>query len=341
MTLSGHTSGVETTKIALTGDVMLGRLVDQYVIQNRSVRPEALWGDVLPVMLGADCRLINLECVISSRGEEWRPATKEFHFRARSRAIEFLRAARIDAVTLANNHVLDYGPDALLECLNLLDQAGIKRTGAGATLEEGLAPALFVLPQGRVAVVALTDNEPDWEAARTTPGVNYVAYTDRGLADPYRSRMAQVLSFARRQAELVIVSAHVGPNWGAPSRAMHVLAHELIDLGADLYWGHSNHTPQGIELYMGKAILYSTGDFVDDYWIDKDERNDLSFLFVLEVERGQITTVRLHPACIEDLGVRLANEQEWKFLMRTMQAKCKAFGTVMGVDGQVGTIQVR
>src|SRR5215471_15760141 len=121
---------------------MLGRLVDQEVIQDRSVRPEALWGDVLPVMFSADCRLINLECVISSRGEAWRPATKAFHFRAMPRAVEFLQAAKIDGVTLANNHVLDYGAEALLDCLKLLDRTGIKRTGAGATLEEACIPAL-------------------------------------------------------------------------------------------------------------------------------------------------------------------------------------------------------
>jgi poly-gamma-glutamate synthesis protein (capsule biosynthesis protein) len=327
-------------KIALTGDVMLGRLVDQYVIQNRSVRPEALWGDVLPIMLAADCRLINLECVISDRGEEWHPTTKAFHFRARSRALEFLQAAKVDAVTLANNHVLDYGPDALSDCLKRLDQAGIKRTGAGATLQESLIPASVELPQGIVSVVALTDNEPEWEATATKPGVNYVAYDERGLSEPYRSRMAQVLSCARQEAELVIASAHVGPNWGAPSRAMQALAHDLLDMGADLYWGHSNHTPQGIECYKGKAILYSTGDFVDDYMTDQDERNDLSFLFTLEVERGHIARLRLLPTCIEDLGVRLANEQERRFLQRTMEAKCKAFGTPMGVEGKVWTINV-
>jgi poly-gamma-glutamate synthesis protein (capsule biosynthesis protein) len=319
---------------------MLGRLVDQYVIQNRSVRPEALWGDVLSIMLAADCRLINLECVISSQGEELHPTTKAFHFRARPRAIEFLKAARINGVTLANNHVLDYGTEALLDCLKLLDRAGIKRTGAGATLEEALAPALLRLPQGRVAVVALTDNEPEWEATGTNPGVNYVAYNERGLREPYRARISQGLSAARRQADLVIVSAHVGPNWGAPSRAMQAFAHDLIDMGADIYWGHSNHTPQGIELYKGKAILYSTGDFVDDYMVDKDERNDLSFLFVLEGEAHRIGRIRLYPTCIEDMGVRLANEQERLFLTRTMQAKCKAFGTMMEVEGMVGTIAV-
>lgn len=327
-------------QIALTGDVMLGRLVDQYVIQNRSVPPQALWSDVLPIMLAADCRLINLECVISSQGEEWHPTTKEFHFRASPRALEFLQAAKIDGVTLANNHVMDFGTEALLDCLTLLDRTGIKRTGAGATLQEALIPAVFGLPQGRIAVVALTDNEPEWEATGTKPGVNYVAYNERGLMEPYQSRMAQTLSLARRQADLVIASAHVGPNWGAPSRAMQALAHDLIDMGADLYWGHSNHTPQGIELYKGKAILYSAGDFVDDYMVDKDERNDLSFLIVLEGEKGCIGRIRLNPVRIEDLGVRLANEQEWQFLTRTMQAKCKAFGTTMKVEGPVGTITV-
>jgi poly-gamma-glutamate synthesis protein (capsule biosynthesis protein) len=327
-------------KIALTGDVMLGRLVDQYVIQNRSVRPEALWGDVLPIMLDADCRLINLECVISDRGEEWHPTTKAFHFRARPRAIEFLQAAKIDGVALANNHVLDYGHEALLDCCTLLDQAGIKRTGAGATLSDTLLPALFTLPEGRMALVALTDNEPEWEAAAMKPGVNYVSYDDHGLIEPYRSRIAHLVSRAHGQSEIVIVSAHVGPNWGEPSRSIQALAHELIDMGANLYWGHSNHTPQGIEWYKGNAILYSTGDFVDDYWVDKDERNDLTFLFMLEVEQGRIARIRLYPACIEDLGVRTAKEEERRFLERTMQAKSGAFGTRMSFEGQVGTITI-
>ncbi len=328
-------------QIALTGDVMLGRLVDQYVIQNRSVRPDALWGDVLPVMLSADCRLINLECVISSQGEEWHPVTKAFHFRARPRAIEFLSAAKINGVILANNHVLDYGPAALLDCFTLLDQAGIKRTGAGATMDEAVAPFVLDLPEGRVAVMALTDNELEWEATKTKPGVNYVAYGERGLNEPYRSRMTQALQSAQQQADLVIVSAHVGPNWGAPSKAIQVLARNLIDMGADLYWGHSNHTPQGVELYRGKAILYSTGDFIDDYMVDRDERNDLSFLFMLEVEQGRIVRIRLYPTCIEDLGVRLANERERQFLFRTMGGNCKAFGAVMNTNGQIGTIDVR
>lgn len=91
------------------------------MIPNASIRPEALWGDVLPVLVGADQRLVNLECVISACGEGWCPQSKAVHFHAHTRAVEFLTEAKIDCVTLANNPVLDYGPGATAECLDLLD----------------------------------------------------------------------------------------------------------------------------------------------------------------------------------------------------------------------------
>ena len=104
-------------RIALAGDVMLGRLVDEYCIRNRAWPPETAWGDVLPLLLATDLRLCNLECVVSRTGEPWHPDSKAFHFRAHPRAVEVLASARIDGVTLANNHSLDYGAVALAECL--------------------------------------------------------------------------------------------------------------------------------------------------------------------------------------------------------------------------------
>ena len=130
-------------------------------------------------LLCADCRLIKLECVISSQGAKWHPAAKAFHFRAQPRALAFIRAAKIDGVALANNHVLDYGPDALLDCLNLLDGAKIQRAGAARRWRKRWPLRYSQLPEGRVAVVAITDNEPEWEASKTQPGVNYVSYEIR------------------------------------------------------------------------------------------------------------------------------------------------------------------
>ena len=328
-------------KIDLTGDVMLGRLVNDEVILNSRLPPATVWGDVLPLFLEADLRFVNLECVISQRGQKWQPEQKAFHFRASPRAIEVLQAARIDAVTLANNHILDYGPEALLECLTFLDRAGIPHTGAGRNLRDALNPMLIEFAGNRVAVVALTDNEPTWEAAEQKPGVNHVAYGRHGLVEPYRTRMAEVISLARRHARFVIISAHVGPNWGAPSSAMRALAHNLLDLGADLYWGHSNHTPQGIELYQGKAILYSTGDFIDDYAVDPTERNDLSFLFLLDIQNGHLEHLHLHPVRIDNYRVGIAKGRDAAHLARHMQAKCRAFGSTLAFQDHVGVMAVR
>jgi poly-gamma-glutamate capsule biosynthesis protein CapA/YwtB (metallophosphatase superfamily) len=327
-------------KIALTGDVMLGRLVDEAVIRNTALPPETVWGDVLPFLFTVDCRLCNLECVISSKGTAWHPESKAFHFRAHPRAIDVLHAARVDCVTLANNHSLDYGVQALAECLHFLDRAGIRHAGAGLNLEAALAPALLTQSTESVAVIALTDNEPEWEARLAVPGINYIDYDSRGLVEPYRSRMKAVIDHARRQAQFLIVSAHVGPNWGAPSQAMQALAHDLVDLGADLYWGHSNHTPQGIELYHGKVILYSTGDFIDDYAVDPHARNDLSFLFVLDLDRTQVRTVRLYPVAIERFQVRLAKGAEIALLEQRMRTMCACFRTKIQFQNGQGVITV-
>jgi poly-gamma-glutamate synthesis protein (capsule biosynthesis protein) len=329
-----------STIIALTGDVMLGRLVDQYMVRNSTVSPASIWGDVLPLMLSAGVRAINLECVISSKGAKWKPLTKAFHFRAHPRAIEFLRAASIDCVTLANNHVLDYGAEALEECIQLLDRAGIKHAGAGANLAQAMEPALLTTPEDTIAVVALTDNEPEWEATASRPGVFYIMYDKQGLLEPYRSRVRQAIARARSLAGLVIVSAHVGPNWGKPSAAMQALAHQIIDFGADVYWGHSNHAPQGIQFVHRRPILYSTGDFVDDYAVDPIERNDLCFLFCLHVERGRTSKIVLYPTAIEDFRVRRAQGEEVRFLMQRITSLSAEFGTQVLVRDGIAEVDV-
>ncbi|MBI3969822.1 MAG: CapA family protein [Chloroflexi bacterium] len=317
----------DTVTLAIAGDVMLGRLLDRYIWSDSQIDPAYIWGDTKELWLQHDLRLMNLECVIATKCDDWRRAPKVFTFCARPRALEALAAIRTDFVALANNHVLDFGVDALIEMLDLLDRHGIARAGAGRTLAEALRPAQLAAGGLTVGVVSLTDNEPGWEAGETSPGVSYIDYDERGLREPYLSRMTQLLGETRQQADLVIVSAHIGPNWGEPSAAMRALAHQLIDLGADLYWGHSNHSTRGIELYQGKPILYSTGDFVDDYAVDPDERNDLSFLFGVVVERTRIRRLQLFPVKIDRFQVNRAPDDEAAWVMDWMRKRCKPFGT--------------
>lgn len=325
---------VDRVQIALTGDVMLGRLVNQHIVEPPDVPFNHAWGDLLPLLRAADLRLINLECVISTRGQPWQPENKVFHFRAHPRAIELLRAAQIDGVTLANNHILDYGSDALSDCLDLLDQAGIRRAGAGRNLTEALTPAHFATAPGPIAVVALTDNMPMWAATPQQPGVNYVAYDSAGLIEPYRSRVQRLLDQAHQQAAFVIVSAHVGPNWGPPSSSIRALACDLIERGADLYWGHSGHTPLGMEQYHGKPIIYAAGDFIDDYAIDPLERNDLSFLFVAGLTPCGVERIVMHPVKIDRLRVQRLTGPDARWLIERMERRSAAFGsTITTHDG--------
>nr|WP_276278645.1 CapA family protein [Halomicroarcula sp. SYNS111] len=109
-------------RLGLTGDVMLGRLVDEY--QQRRPAP-AVWGDLEDHLRGLDGLVVNLECCLSARGRQWRRTERAFHFRAEPEwAVPALEAAGVDACALANNHVLDYEEEALLDTLGHLDEGG-------------------------------------------------------------------------------------------------------------------------------------------------------------------------------------------------------------------------
>ncbi len=107
-----------------------------------------------------------------------------------------------------------------------------------------------------------------------------------------------------------------------------MLAHALIRAGADVIFGHSPHVCRGVEVFEGGLILYSTGDFVDDYAVDPMERNDLSWAWEIQVEDRQIARLLLHPAMIRDFQARRADPEVAQGMMKTMQELCAPFGTV-------------
>src|SRR5918912_2568709 len=154
--------------VALTGDVMLGRGVNETLSE---VRPEEPWGDTLPLLLSADLRIINLECAITQHERPWSRTPKVFHFRADPTAVEVLRAAGVNACSLANNHTLDFEERGLLDTLAHLEATGIRCAGAGRNLEEAARPVLL---GGGVALVAFTDNEPPFAAGAGKPGTKYL-----------------------------------------------------------------------------------------------------------------------------------------------------------------------
>src|SRR3990172_1668046 len=126
--------------LAFTGDVMLGRLVNDRL---KTMRPEQVWGDVLPHLAQADLRIVNLECALTAHLQQWTRTRKKFHFRADPEAVRVLQAAHIDACALANNHILDYEEQGLRDTLHVLNNAGIRHAGAGANAAEAAAPVIL------------------------------------------------------------------------------------------------------------------------------------------------------------------------------------------------------
>ncbi len=313
----------EGVDLGFVGDVMLGRNVDR---RARVRDPKAVWGDVLERLTGLDGFFINLECCLSTRGDPW--PGRPFHFRADPEwAVPALKAAGVDWCALANNHIRDYGDTALRDTLDALDRAEIAHAGAGRTEREALEPSLVTVDGLDVAVVSLTDNTPEYAATADAPGTARVEF------DLERSESRQAVTDAIGRARgvdptLIVASLHWGPNMKeSPSEEFERFARWLIDRGVDVVHGHSAHVFQGIETYRDRPILYDTGDFLDDYRVDPDLRNDRSFLFVIRITDGTPTALRLHPVEIADCQVRNADDATAEWCRRTIRERSDRFDT--------------
>jgi poly-gamma-glutamate synthesis protein (capsule biosynthesis protein) len=310
-------------KLLLVGDVMLGRLANEHLRQQP---PEYPWGDTLPLFHEADWRACNLECVITDHGSPWARSPKAFHFQSDAKNIAVLKAAKIDAVSLANNHTLDFNHRGMVEMLKLLDGAQISHSGAGLDGDQAMRLSISDVKGTRIGLLSFTDNEPAWEAGENHPGVLYVPVTTH---DDRTSRLLNKVRKVRSQVDVLIVAAHWGGNWGThPPVQQTTLAHGLIWAGADVVFGHSPHVCRGIEVFEGGLILYSTGDFIDDYAVDPVERNDRSWAFEIQLENNQITSLQLHPTVIRDCQARQAEPHEAQGMIAAMQELCSSFGTV-------------
>lgn len=310
--------------IALVGDVMLGRGVNA-ALPRRS--PESFWGSTLPVLRSADAVFANLECAITGHRQPWRRSPKVFHFRADPAAIGVLKAGNIRYLSLANNHTLDFEVDGLRDTLHHLDDAGIAHAGAGCTLANARTPALVDVAGLRIGVISATDNEPAFGAGPGRPGTNYWELDDERVA------MAELTTAAAelrsRGAGIVVLSLHWGPNMVvSPPPHFQEFAGAAVGGGVDLLHGHSAHVFQGIQRGKPGLILYDTGDFLDDYAVDPQLRNDWSFVFLLDfTEAGDLDRVRLVPVALGYARVDLATGADFREICERMKSRCAPFAT--------------
>lgn len=308
-------------RLALAGDTMLGRLVGERLESDPSA---TLFSDDLAAVIAeADAFVLNLECAISDRGVRWPDPNKPFFFRAPPSAVEVLTNLGVDCVTLANNHALDYGVDALLDTIERLADAGIGVVGAGVDEAAARRPEVFEAAGTRIGVVGVTDHPADFAAGPDRPGV---AYGDLRVETP--QWLVDDIRQLGDDADVVLVTPHWGPNM-VQAPLPHVLraATEMRDAGASLVAGHSAHVFHG----AGDRVLYDLGDFVDDYAVDPGVRNDLGLLFVVTFERGVPTRVEAVPIALEYCFTRLADPDERAWIVRRFGDACAALGTPTAV----------
>jgi poly-gamma-glutamate capsule biosynthesis protein CapA/YwtB (metallophosphatase superfamily) len=327
---------VSDITLGLTGDLMLGRRMNEAIAREGFAYP---WGDMLPRLREVDLLLVNLECALTQSAVRWHDGNyKAFYFRAEPSVVETLRLANVRFASLANNHALDFGPAGLLDTIHTLNGTGIAHAGAGATLAEARAPALIEAGGLQVQVVAFTDHPFAWRAEADAPGVNYTPVSIQpGDLDPVR----EAIGAARQTGGLVIFCIHWGPNMRLrPPPAFRAFARAVIDAGADVFWGHSAHVVQGIEVYRGRPILYDTGDFVDDYAVNPALRNDLSALFHLAIGPRGIQRLDLVPVRLGRMQVNAARgrERDW-FIRRTADLSAE-LGTQVHVSGNGASVAI-
>jgi poly-gamma-glutamate capsule biosynthesis protein CapA/YwtB (metallophosphatase superfamily) len=318
-----------TATLALAGDTMLGRGVADRLAADPAAPLFA--PEVAAYIQRADAAVLNLECCISDRGSRFPDARKPFFFRAPPIAARRLAELGVSAVTLANNHALDYGPVALLDTVAHLERAGIGVVGAGPDEQRARAPLVIRCGDLRLRLVAFSDHPAAYAAGPGRPGIAF-ADVDRELPPWVRTAARHI-----EDADLVLATPHWGPNMTAePVGRVRRAADALLAAGAALVAGHSAHVFHGV----APRVLFDLGDFLDDYAADRKLRNDLGLLWLVDLEADGPRRIRALPVALDFCFTRVASPAEADWIERRLRRLCAPFGTTVDRSDDENLIEV-
>ncbi|OGV68655.1 MAG: hypothetical protein A3K19_14920 [Lentisphaerae bacterium RIFOXYB12_FULL_65_16] len=274
-----NTSASSTeAQIVIAADWAPIRAFDRIIAET----PDAVYGDVLPVLRHGDLRIANLECPLVAQGQPvWKSGSE---LKGRPEHIKGLTVVPFDVVTLANNHVFDYGTEAFDATQRLLAANAIRTVGAGRSAEDARRPLVLDLRGIRIGIVNFSEGE-DLTAAVTGPGV--FGWDVDSVVDTVRHIKSTV--------DVVLVICHCGVEY-IPFPPPYVAAafQRIAAAGADLIVGHHPHVPQGIQVHHGVPICYSLGNFV--FYQDTELLyRKLGYLVRVGVTRKAVSCVEIIP----------------------------------------------
>ena len=279
--------------MAAVGDIMLDRTLGTVINDGGIEFPFKLVAEPLQ---SADITVGNLESALGDVGE---PVEKSYTFQSPPAAAESLAWGGFDVISLANNHAMDYGPESLLQGIDLLKAQNVAPIGAGANSKEARSPHLMQVNGLNIAFlgyvfvpVEARGNYFDtatWTATETTPG----------LAWAVPEEIVEDVTAVKPQADLVVVVLHSGYEYvEPPSEEQAAAAHAAIDAGADIVIGHHAHILQAVEFYKDGVIAYGLGNFafnidgdantaILNVWLDKDGVRQFEFIPAIVQYGGQ------------------------------------------------------
>lgn len=230
------------------GDVMLGGPWESQVAQDSYRYP---FKQVAPLLQNADLSFVNLEAPLTTRGSEF--VGKTFRFRVNPKAAAALKQSGITTVTLANNHIMDFGTVGLADTLQSARQVGIDVVGAGMNRREARRIQFYTIKGTTVALLGYS---------LTLPQEFWATDSRAGTALLREAEVREDIALARKRASIVIVAVHWGAEGSTILREYQPrLARMMIDCGADVILGHHPHILQGMERYKQGIIFYSLGNF--------------------------------------------------------------------------------
>ena len=297
---------MDEIKIFVSGDFVPNLRVRDYV-EKEDI--EGLFNDVLPLINSSDFAITNLEAPLIEKGK---PILKTGpNLKASLKSAHFLKNAGFDMVTLANNHLMDYGVEGLHSTMKICKEENLICIGAGDTVKEASKIVFKVIKGKTIAFINCCENE--WSTTFSeSPGANAL----NEVAIFYQ------IKDARENADFVILIIHGGhETYGLPSPRMKKLYRWFIDLGVDAVIGHHTHCFSGDEIYKGKPIVYSLGNFIFDHKINRNSSWNECVIAVLEILDRTIT-LKLIPLyqCSDKVGVHLMNkEQEKSFISQRLK----------------------
>lgn len=310
----------ETAKeitMVFSGDILLS----SYVLNNYENRgiDGVVSEELLREMQNADLTMVNEEFPFSARGTQ--AQDKQFTFRVDPSYVKILQEMEIDVVTLANNHALDYGTEALSDSFQTLDDAGIAYVGAGDSRERAAEAYITELGGKTFGFLA---------ASRVIPEVSWnIDNQQPGMLCTYDSTaLCEAIKKAKENCDYVAVYVHWGiERENMPQDYQRQLGKAYIDAGADIVIGSHPHVLQGIEYYNGKPIVYSLGNYVFNQSIEK------TMLLKVTVSPENETILQIIPASASGAKTQKMNADSSAELYQFMEEI--SFGVSVTEDGMI------